>query len=272
MSRSLEESPVRVILGQNPGLRTGRGTNTYLLGGERLILVDTGAGIPAYDSLLQAAVGAMKRRLSLILITHGHRDHVGGAEAVSRRHPEAVVRMFPGGQAPSMFTPLAPDEAIRFDGITLQAIHTPGHATDHLCFYWLEERALFSGDLILGEGTVVIPRDGGGLAAYLASLERLRSLEIRRIYPGHGPSIQDPQAKITEYLDHRRMRERQILEALQTGPRTIREMVAWIYADVPRRLHGLAEESVWSHLVKLEGESRVRRKDTDGQGLYEALG
>jgi glyoxylase-like metal-dependent hydrolase (beta-lactamase superfamily II) len=260
------------VLGQNPGLRTGQGTNTYLLRGDGLVLIDTGAGVPAYDALLQAAVDASKARLSLILATHGHRDHVGGVGAVKRRHPDAVARKFPGGEPPSMFGPIAAGERIQVDGITLMAIHTPGHATDHLCFYWVEARALFSGDLILGEGTAVIPRNGGNLTEYLGSLERLRSLDIRRIYPGHGPAIEDPQAKITEYLEHRRMRERQVLDALHDGARSIPEMVARIYTDVPRRLHRLAEESVWNHLVKLEGEHRVRRTQEGGQALYERLG
>jgi glyoxylase-like metal-dependent hydrolase (beta-lactamase superfamily II) len=109
------------------------------------------------------------------------------------------------------------------------------------------------------------------LTDYLASLERLRSLDLRRIYPGHGPAIQDPRAKIAEDIQHRRMRERQILEALGAGARTIQEMVPRIYADVPKRLHGLAGESVWNHLVKLEGENRVRRIMLDGKEFYEVL-
>lgn len=272
MFRSLSASQVRVVLGQNPGLETGPGTNTYLFGGDRLILIDTGAGIPAYDPLLQGAVSALKGRLSLILLSHGHEDHIGGLPAVRRLYPHAAARKFPGEAAVSAIEPIAAGELIRHDGITLQAIHTPGHATDHLCFYWLEERALFSGDLILGEGTAVIPRVGGSLMDYLASLKRLRTLDIRRIYPGHGPVIVDPPAKITEYIEHRHMRERQVLDALHAGTRTIREMVARIYADVSQELHPLAEESVWNHLVKLEGEGRVRRIQEGGREIYELLG
>ncbi len=266
-----DTSRVRLVLGQNPGLRTGLGTNTYLLGDERLLLIDTGAGIPAYDPLLQEAVEDSNGRLALILITHGHRDHIGGLGAVSRMYPDAVARKFSGGKPPSRFQPVAGGELIRLDGMTLKAIHTPGHAADHLCFYWVEARVLFSGDLILGEGTAVIPRIGGSLTDYLESLERLRSLDIRRIHPGHGPAIQDPQAKITEYIEHRRMRERQVLDALQAGARTIPEMVARIYADVPTALHQLAEESVWNHLVKLEGENRVRQTRQANQERYELV-
>jgi glyoxylase-like metal-dependent hydrolase (beta-lactamase superfamily II) len=263
---------MRIILGQNPGLRTGRGTNTYLLGRERLILIDAGAGVPAYDPLLREAVDAARGALSLILVTHGHQDHIGGTAAVQRMYPRGLARKFPGAESPSAFEPILPGEPIQVDSNTLVPIHTPGHATDHLCFYWPEEHALFSGDLILGEGTAVIPRNGGSLTQYLKSLERLRSLDIHRIYPGHGPVIPDPQAKITEYIEHRRMRERQVLEALRAGARTIREMVARIYADVPEERHRLAEESVWNHLVKLEEERRVRRMGEADQELYDLSG
>ncbi len=271
MFRFPSASQVRVVLGQNPGLRTGLGTNTYLFGGDRLILIDTGAGVPAFDPLLQQAVSALKGRLSLILVSHGHGDHIGGLPSVRRLYPDAVTRKFPGGKSVSTILPIASGELMQHDGITLQAIHTPGHATDHLCFYWREERALFSGDLILGEGTPVIPRVGGSLTDYLASLERLRSLDIRRIYPGHGPTIEDPPAKIIEYIEHRHMRERQVLDALHAGAQTIRQMVARIYAEVPAGLHPLAEESVRNHLGKLEGEGRVRRIQEAGRERYELL-
>ena len=263
------DDAVRVVLGQNPGLRTGPGTNTYLLGYGRLVLIDTGAGLPAYDPLLQEAVGRSEDRLSLIVVTHGHQDHIGGIGAVLRMYPDTVARKFPAQEDPPSLKPIGADETIQLGGITLQAVHTPGHAIDHLCYYWVEERALFSGDLILGEGTVVIPRIGGSLADYLASLERLRTLDIRRIYPGHGPAIRDPQAKIAEDIAHRRMRERQVLDALSGGAKTVQEMVSRIYTDVPRALHRLAEESVWNHLVKLEEENRVRLTQRSGQEFYE---
>lgn len=262
---------LRIILGQNPGLRTGQGTNTYLLGSDRLILIDTGPGIPAYEPLLRGAVEESRGRLSLILVTHGHRDHVGGVGAVRRMYPEAVPRKFLGNDSPPSFSSIEPGELVQLGDITLRPIYTPGHAADHLCFYWAEERALFSGDLILGQGPVAIPRKGGSLTDYLASLERLRSLNLRRIYPGHGPVIQDPLVKIAEDIEHRRMRERQILEAMWGGARTIQEMVARIYPRVPKGLHRLAEESVWSHLVKLGEENRVRRTDADGKEFYELL-
>jgi glyoxylase-like metal-dependent hydrolase (beta-lactamase superfamily II) len=141
--------------------------------------------------------------------------------------------------------------------VTLLAVHTPGHASDHLCFYLEEERALFSGDLILNGSTSVIPDEDGDLADYMASLRRVQALGVRRIYPAHGPVIEDAPGKIQEYIDHRMERERQILDALGNGLRTIPEMVKVIYADVPEKLHAMAGKSVHSHLKKLKKDGCV---------------
>ena len=143
------------------------------------------------------------------------------------------------------------------DGVTLTPVHTPGHASDHLCFFLKEEHALFSGDLILNGSTTVIPDEDGDLALYMDSLRRVQELGVRRIYPAHGPVIEDGPGKIQEYIDHRLLRERQILETLGSGPRTIPELVKVIYADVSTALHRMAAMSVHSHLRKLRSEGRV---------------
>jgi glyoxylase-like metal-dependent hydrolase (beta-lactamase superfamily II) len=143
------------------------------------------------------------------------------------------------------------------DGVTLVPVYTPGHASDHLCYYLPEERAVFTGDVVLGGSTTVIPEEDGDLADYMASLRRLQNLDVRRIYPAHGPVIEDAQGRIQEYIDHRMLRERQILEAIGGGARTIPAMVAIIYADVDSKLHGMAGQSVHSHLKKLAREGRV---------------
>jgi glyoxylase-like metal-dependent hydrolase (beta-lactamase superfamily II) len=150
------------------------------------------------------------------------------------------------------------------DGVTLIPVHTPGHASDHLCYYLPEERALFSGDLILNGSTSVIPEEDGDLGLYMDSLRRVQALDIRRIYPAHGPVIEDGPAKIREYIDHRLLRERQILEALGGGARTIPAMVKVIYADVPEKLHAMAGQSVHSHLKKLFKDGRVTEEGVDG--------
>jgi glyoxylase-like metal-dependent hydrolase (beta-lactamase superfamily II) len=159
---------------------------------------------------------------------------------------------------------LGDGEVVEGDGATLLPIHTPGHASDHLCFYLKEERALFSGDVILNGSTTVIPDEDGDLGLYMDSLRRLQALDIRRIYPAHGPVIEDGPGKIREYIDHRMLRERQILEVLGGGPRTIPEIVKIIYADVSTALHRAAGMSVHSHLRKLLGEGRVSEETVPG--------
>jgi glyoxylase-like metal-dependent hydrolase (beta-lactamase superfamily II) len=143
-------------------------------------------------------------------------------------------------------------EAIETNDIRLEVIHTSGHSSDHLCFYFPEEKGLFTGDLILGQGTTVIAYPDGNLSDYLESLKKLQKLNLKKIFPGHGPVIEHPQEKIREYIDHRMMRERQILASLSYGAKSAREIVKEIYADVDPRLHSFAELSVRAHLAKLE--------------------
>jgi len=251
------------VLGLNPGLMTGPGTNTYLVGRRRPILVDTGAGVPGYVPLLEQYLRARGWSApDRVLLTHRHRDHLGGVPHLRERYPGLPVakRVFRDAGLPEGVTDLPEPEPIHGDGVTLIPVYTPGHASDHLCFYLPEERALFSGDLILNGSTAVIPDEDGDLADYMASLERVQALGVRRIYPAHGPVIEDGPGKIQEYIEHRRMRERQILEALGAGAHTIPEMVQVIYAEVPRALHGAAAMSVHAHLRKLRREGRVQEE------------
>jgi glyoxylase-like metal-dependent hydrolase (beta-lactamase superfamily II) len=257
---------VVVVRGLNPGPFTGPGTNTYLIGrGRRPLLLDTGAGQAGYVPLLDGALEEHCRTDAPgdILITHVHPDHLGGAPDVLKRFgPRPVGKMpWPGRdeRIPVQITPIAEGETFRTEGATLRAIHTPGHARDHLCFYLEEERALFTGDVVLGVGTSVIPLDGGDLGDYLQSLERLLTLDLDRIYPGHGPMIVQPQEKLREYMDHRLEREHQVLDAIRTGSETVDQMVEQIYAEYPRALFPAAAQSVKSHLLKLERERRAFR-------------
>ncbi len=256
------------VLGLNPGLMTGPGTNTYLVGKKDPILIDTGAGVPEYVPLLHDYLAKRGwKRPARILLTHRHRDHMGGVPQLREQFSGISVwkLIFRDRELPGPMESLRDGETVSGDGVTLIPIHTPGHASDHLCYYLPEEKALFTGDLILGGSTTVIPPDDGDLGDYMASLRKLQSLGVKRIYPAHGPVIEDGPAKIQEYIDHRLMRERQILEALGGGLRTIPEMVARIYVDVSPALHGAAAMSVQSHLVKLEKEGRVREEVVPGQ-------
>jgi glyoxylase-like metal-dependent hydrolase (beta-lactamase superfamily II) len=270
---------VVVVRGQNPGIFTGPGTNTYLVGtGPRPVLVDTGSGHRKYIPILEQALAEDCRadEPGDVIVTHVHPDHLAGAPSVLERFGERPVRKMPwpgrDDAVPVKIQPLAPGARIETDGATLRAIHTPGHAKDHLCFYLEEDRALFTGDLILGAGTTVIPLDGGDMRDYLASLERLLELDIESIYPGHGPRIADPHAKIREYLSHRLERERQIVEAIRAGARSVEQMVERIYTEIPRSLWPAAGQSVLSHLVNLEREGRAQRQLDAGGEEHWTLG
>jgi len=242
-------------------MMTGPGTNTYLVGRRDPILIDTGAGVADYVPLLERHLAERGfTRPSRVILTHRHRDHMGGVDYLRARFRGlSVAKMIhKDGGLPEPIEDLREGERVEGDGVTLIPVYTPGHASDHLCYYLVEEKALFSGDVILGGSTTVIPSDDGDLLEYLDSLRRLAQLDVRRIYPAHGPVIEDAPAKIREYIDHRMMRERQILEALGDGLATIPDMVARIYADVSKALHAVAAMSVESHLKKLRKERRVR--------------
>jgi glyoxylase-like metal-dependent hydrolase (beta-lactamase superfamily II) len=167
-------------------------------------------------------------------------------------------------EVPAGITDRRDGQKVEADGVTLVPIHTPGHASDHLCYYVPETRALFTGDVVLGGSTTVIPEEDGDLVQYMASLRRIQKLNVERIYPAHGPVIENAKAKIQEYIDHRLQRERQILEVMGVGTRTIPEMVKVIYKDVPEALHLMAGQSVHSHLKKLAAENRVREEKVSG--------
>jgi ribonuclease/clavin/mitogillin len=255
---------VATVLGQNPSPFTGPGTNTWVVGtSKRPILLDTGQGVAIYADLLENAlkelVGAAE--LERIVLTHAHIDHLGGVRQVTERFGEMEVLKMPweGHDAPAgEISAIGHGAVVHTEGATLRAVHTPGHAPDHLCYYLEEERALFTGDVVLGAGTTVIPDDTGDLSDYMDSLRRLLELELETIYPAHGPVIRNPKEKIGEYIAHRELRERQVLDALKaSAPLDAMAIVKKIYVDVPEYLHPAAASSVRSHLRKLEREGRV---------------
>ncbi len=256
---------VTVALGQNPSAFTGPGTNTYLVGrGEKRILIDTGQGVDAYLPVLDEAMERAEcRGIEQIVLTHGHPDHLGGLAQVLDHVGEVPVKKWPWPEvdveSPVTMEPLGDACRIETEGATLTGLHTPGHSPDHLCFVLEEERSLFSGDNVLGVGTTVIPGGSGDLGQYMASLDRLLGVEPTRIYPAHGPCIEDGTGKVRQYIAHRLEREREIVAAIEGGAHRVSAMVEIIYAAYPKELHAPAGASVSSHLLKLETEGRVRR-------------
>ncbi|HZY59244.1 MAG TPA: MBL fold metallo-hydrolase [Candidatus Binataceae bacterium] len=255
---------VASVLGKNPGPFTGPGTNTYLVGrGPLPLILDTGAGVAVYPDLLARGLAELCRcsELEKIVVTHAHGDHLGGVRQIRPRFGDLEVFKMPWPEkdtlAGTAITPLRDGDQVTTEGATLRAVFTPGHAPDHLCYYLEEERAIFTGDVILGAGTTVIPDDTGDLGQYMASLRRLLELEAELIYPAHGPVIRDAQGKIREYIAHRELREQQVLEALSEGPLQVMSIVKKIYIDVPEFLHNAAASSVRSHLRKLQKEGVV---------------
>ena len=251
---------VRVVLAPNPGIMTGPGTNQYVLGRLPATLIDVA---PYDDENARRLTDGIGGRLEQIVLTHIHPDHVGGARALAAaaEAPVAVHRSRAGHAFAGR--PLAPARLIDDgDEIThtagrLRAVHTPGHESGHCCYYDPERRWLFTGDMILGTGTVVIPPPDGDMIAYLGSLRRLRELDLVRILPGHGPPIERPYDKIDEYLAHRLLRERQIIAVLEEGEAALGALVARIYAGVPAVLHPAAALTVRAHLQKLAVEGVV---------------
>ncbi|MFP6641128.1 MAG: MBL fold metallo-hydrolase [Myxococcota bacterium] len=264
---------VFTALGQNPSAFTGPGTNTYLVGtGEEKILLDTGDGRLEYLPILEQALEESGcRAIQEIVLTHGHPDHIGGVQTVLDRFGSCRVSKMQNQtfDAPYDFeiTDIADGDVVETQGATLRALHTPGHAPDHLCFLLEEERALFTGDNVLGVGTTIIPAESGSLADYMESLDCLLAQSPENIFPAHGPLIQDGCAKIREYIDHRLDREQQILSALQQGVHAVTEMVETIYAGYPKLLYPAAGQSVTSHLIKLQAEGRVQRSEGDEWSL-----
>jgi ribonuclease/clavin/mitogillin len=257
---------VATVLGHNPGPFTGPGTNTYIIGtGRRPVLLDTGVGVPKWAENLPRGLQELSKteELGKIVLTHAHGDHIGGVKDATRMFgPMEVIKKRwpspgPDAAAGTPITEIDHDGVVTAEGATLRAIFTPGHAPDHLCYYLVEEKALFTGDVVLGAGTTIIPDETGDLGQYMDSLHRLLELDVEKIYPAHGPVIRNAKQKISEYIAHRELRERQVLAAVQDEPLEVTAIVKRIYTDVPEFLHPAAAQSVRSHLKKLRNEKRV---------------
>ncbi len=254
-----------IILAPNPSLMTGPGTNTIVLGsgGEGATIIDPALDDPDYLAILIHA-GEERGGLRRILITHGHSDHTGGAEALHAKL-DIPIYAFSRVGVPSADEEVPDGTTFSVGNDILRAIHTPGHRFDHLCFLLEKQRTLFAGDLLAGTGTIVIVPPEGDMLDYLTSLRRLQTLDLARLVPAHGPTITDPRTKLAEYIEHRLQREQQILAILQINPRgiAIPVLVQQIYTDTNPALHAMAARSVEAHLLKLEREGLVRRENND---------
>lgn len=254
---------VRRIVADNPGMMTGPGTNTYLVGIDEIVVIDPGPDDPAH---LDAIAGCGGDRIRWIACTHTHIDHFPGVAGLKER-TGAEVLAFDARDGLEIDRALGDGDLIEATEFVLRAVHTPGHASNHLCYLLEQERMLFSGDHIMEGSTVVIRPPDGDMAAYLEQLERLKALRprLRSIAPGHGHLIEQPAAKIDEYLAHRGMREQQVLKLAEAGPTTVRAIVKELYTETPDELVPMAEATVWAHLLKLKADGRVKGKSQKGR-------
>lgn len=273
--RSDRVSPlIRRVIAANPGPFTFTGTGTYIVGrggpGAGVAVIDPGPPDEAHLKALLAAVDG--QTVSHVLVTHTHRDHsplarpfaeAVGAPVLAARPPARVVHAS-GALDEADDETFAPDriltggEVIGGDGWTIEAMATPGHASNHMAFVLREENALFSGDHVMGWSTTVVAPPDGDMTAYMASLDAVIARGFSTLWPTHGAPITEPGPFLAAYRAHRLEREAQILAQLAAGPRRIADMVPTLYAAVESRLWPAAGLSVWAHLIALERAGRVR--------------
>ncbi|KAF7731844.1 hypothetical protein EC973_007675 [Apophysomyces ossiformis] len=262
------------VLGLNPGKFTLQGTNTYLLGtGSKKILIDTGEGKADYIPLLETSLREISPTafISDIILSHCHRDHWGGAQDIltSALNRSSQIRIhkfpLPVPDFPNIeVNPMHDEQVFQTDSVTLKVIHTPGHTQDHCAFYLEEENSLFSADCILGQGTAVFEN----LSQYMGSLRKLLTLHPERIYPGHGPVIENGTEKIKDYIQHREQREEQVVQLLKSKSRswTPLDITHVIYKDYPESLHLPAAKGIWLILCKLETDGKAHLSDGSSSG------
>jgi glyoxylase-like metal-dependent hydrolase (beta-lactamase superfamily II) len=257
------------LLAHNPSAFTYFGTQTYLAGERELAVIDPGPDLPEHLDALAEAIGG--RPVVAIMCTHTHRDHSPAARPLADRTGAPIVGCAPlsletvGPRADASFDgDYAPDrvladgESIEIDGAELTAVATPGHTSNHLCFAYGD--ALFTGDHVMGWSTTVVVPPDGDMAAYMASLDKLRRREDRIYYPAHGPAVTNPQRYVRHLVGHRMQREKQILDLVRERPRPIPEIVANAYPGLDPRLVTAAGGSVLAHLVDLERRGLVERQ------------
>ncbi|MES2270557.1 MAG: MBL fold metallo-hydrolase [Pseudomonadota bacterium] len=277
---SMSLSPlVSRVLAPNPSPFTFTGTQSYLVGTTEIAVIDPGPADPAHLAALEAAIAG--RPVTAILCTHTHRDHSPAARPLAEATGAPIIGCAPltldddGPRADAAFDPhyapdhvLADGDTVQGTGWTLQAVATPGHTSNHLCFALVEELALFTGDHIMGWSTTVVSPPDGDMADYMRSMQRLIDRDDVVYYPAHGEPVDKPQRLARSMMGHRRHREGQIVRHLQTiGSSAIPDMVAEMYKGVDPRLHPAAGRSVLAHLIDLRARGLAREQD----GQWEAI-
>ena len=252
---------IQRITAPNPGVMTGPGTNSYIIGERALAMIDPG---PEIESHIDALIAAAGDRLKWILCTHTHRDHSPAARAVGKATGAQIMgfaRVPDDGRQDTEFTPdraLSDGDVVDCGEFKLRAVHTPGHASNHLCYLLEPGGMLFTGDHVMQGSTVVISPPDGNMLAYFNSLNKLSNFEIIAFAPGHGHVIETPRQEVAKLIAHRLKREAKVLQALQQkNPATLEELVPLAYDDVSHKLYAPAQRSMHAHLLKLAQERRA---------------
>ena len=261
---------IRRVVADNPGPFTYTGTGVYIVGTQSVCVIDPGPITESHVKALDAALEGLT--VSHVVVTHHHVDHSPLAAPLAAKHGCKVYGY--GKQAPPpqngdirleagddlSFSPdveVRDGDLIKGEGWTLRVLHTPGHTSNHLCYALEEENTLFSGDHIMGWSTTVISPPDGDMGDYFASLDHVKAQNFDRIWPTHGPAIEDPKTFVQAYIDHRRGRERQIEDQISAGKSEIMDIVKALYQHVDARLHPAAAHSVLAHIIHLVNVGRV---------------
>lgn len=277
---------VRRVVARNGGAFTFHGTGTFIVGRGKVAVIDPGPDLIEHSQALEAAL--VGDEVSHILVTHTHRDHSPAAKRLKQATgaptygfgPHGSGRPEAGGEveegADRDFAPdvvLRDGDRVEGEGWSFEAVHTPGHTSNHLCFSLAEERTLFTGDHVMGWSTSIVSPPDGDMRAYMHSLHRLLERDEKLYRPCHGPAIEDPKPFVRSFIAHREGREEQIAACLREGRATIPEMVERMYADVPRNLHPAAARSVLAHLVHMVETGRAQCDGPPGEGAaYKVAG
>lgn len=258
---------VKRLLAPNPGPFTGPGTNTYLLGRESVAVIDPG---PVIDKHIETIISEAGDRIRWIIVTHTHIDHSPAAAVLkSRLSSEVELIGMPslqqGFSFDKQFEPdriIVHEQIIQSDEFTLKALHTPGHASNHVCYLLEEEKLLFCGDQLMEGSTVIIAPPDGNMAEYIQSLEQLLTYPIEAIAPAHGNIMLDARAVLSQTIAHRLRREQKVVSALgEIKAAGMEALVLKVYDDVPVFMHPIAQQSLLAHLLKLEVEGRAIKRD-----------